>query len=308
MPSAAQLRVIDPILTNHVRGYSQGTFIGDQVLPIATMPTRAAKRIEFGREAFKRYLITRAPGGRVAEVQFGYEGKPVALTQSALAAKTPVEHQQEAQQVPGFDLLRIGVDLVMSIIALEREIQQATAVRNAASYAATNKVALVGGAKWTDPASDPGKAVDDAGEVIRSRTGRRPNTLTLSAPVRKSLKRHPKILEQFKHTNSRTVNDAMLAEYFDIEKILVGDAIVDDGAGVASNVWGNDAHLAFVDASQTPNINIPSFGYTYRLAAHPFAEAARYDGTVRSWMNDVFDEWSAEVVGADAGFLFQNAV
>jgi hypothetical protein len=306
--NTSQARVIDPILTNHSRGYTQAGYIGDRLLPIAVMPTRAAKRIEFGREAFRRYKIRRAPGARLAQVSFGYEGKPVQLSQYALQGVTPVEHQEEAQEVPGIDLLSTSVDTVMAVIALEREIQQAAAARNPAIYANTNKVALAGADKWSDPASDPGRDVEDAKEQIRGRTGRRPNKLSLGAKVASSLRQHPKIVDRFKHTTSDTISDAMLAQYFDVKEVLVGDAIVDDDDGNTSDVWGNDAILAFVPGEGTPNINIPSFGYTYRLRNHPYVKPARYDDDVNSWLNDTFDEWSPEVVGPDAGFLFQGAV
>lgn len=304
----SQLRVVDPILTNHSRGYSQTGLIGDQLLPIANMTTRAAKRIEFGRESFRRYQIRRAPGTGIAQVSFGYAGKPVALSQYALAGVTPAEHQEEAEAVPGIDLLSTSIDTVLAVIALEKEIQQANAARNPAIYAATNKVALAGAGKWSDPASRPDKDVEDAKEQIRGRTGRRPNVLTVGAKVRAALRVHPLVKDRYKHVTSDTITDAMLAQFFDVAKFLVGDAIVDDDNGNTADVWGNDAILAFVPGEGTPNINIPAFGYTYRLVGHPYVKPAYYERSVNSWLNDVFDEWSPEVVGPDAGFLFQSAV
>jgi len=306
--NTSQARVVDPILTNHSRGYSQAGYIGDHLLPIATMPTRQAKRIEFGRESFRRYQIRRAPGSALAQVSIGYEGKPVSLSQYALSAKTPVEHMDEAAQVPGIDLLTVGVDTVLAVVALEKEIQQASAARDSATYAPTNKVALAGAAKWSDPASNPAKAVEDAKEVIRGRTGRRPTKMAIGAKVAASLRYHPTVIDRFKHTDPSTISNAMLAAYFDLSEVLVGDAIIDDDQGNSSDVWGNDAILAYVPPAGAANINIPAFGYTYRLAGHPFVQPAYFERGVRSWMNDVFDEWSPEVVGADAGFLFQAAV
>jgi hypothetical protein len=306
--NTTQARVVDPILSNHSRGYKQSGFIGDRMLPLARMATRAAKRIEFGRESFRRYKIRRAPGSAIAQVSFGYEGKPVQLSQYALAAVTPQEHQEEAAAVPGIDLLSTSVDTVMAVIALEREIQQANAVRDPAIYANSNKLALAPADKWSDPASTPAKDIEDAKEVIRGRTGRRPNKLTLGAPVASALRVHPEVLDRFKHTSAATISDAMLAQYFDVGEVLVCDAIVDADDGTTSDVWGNDAILAFVPGEGTPNINIPAFGYTYHLANHPYVKPAYYERGVNSWLNDVFDEFSPEVVGPDAGFLFQGAV
>lgn len=306
--NTSQARVVDPILTNHVRGYSQDGYIGDLLLPIVNMPTRAAKRIEFDRTAFKRPAIIRAPGGAISRVSVGYDGKPVALIQRALGATTPVEHMEEAMTVPGIDLLTEGVNTVFNIVGLDREISQATAARNAAIYAATNKVALAGAAKWSDPASSPAKAVEDAKEVIRKRTGRRPNTLAMGATVVAALRLHPTIIDRFKHTKSDTISDEMLAQYFNVARVLVGDMIYDDEQNASFDVWGNDAILAFVPPKGMEGMRVPAFGYTYRLNGHPFVEPAYYERSIRSWMNDCFDEWSPEVVGPDAGFLFQAAV
>lgn len=308
--NASQARVVDPILTNHARGYTQAGFIGDELLPIVNMPTRAAKRIEFGREAFRRYKIIRAPGAGISRIQVGYEGKPVALIQRALGATTPLEHIDEAAEVPGIDLLTENVNTVLAVIQLDREISQAESARNPAVYANTNKVALVGAAKWSDDASKPDVDVEDAKEVIRGRTGRRPNTLTVGAKVAARLRVHPRVQERFatKAHESVVISDAMLAQFFNVERVLVGDAIYDDDNGNQVDVWGNDAVLAFVPAKGQAGMRVPGFGYTYRLNGHPFVQPAYFDRNIRSWANDVFDEWSPELVGPDAGFLFQGAV
>jgi hypothetical protein len=305
--NASQARVVDPILTQHARGYANAGLIGGILFPSIVMPTRAAKRIEFARDSFRRRVTRRAPGARIAQLEFGYEGKPVSLHQEALRAVTPLEHQQEADAVPGIDLQQTAVDVVLAVIALEKEIQQAGVARNAASYAATNKTALAGASKWTDPASDLLVQISDAKEVIRSRTGRRPNTLAMGAKPASAAKVHPKIREHYKHTTSATVTDAMLAAYFDVETVAVGDAIYDTSDAVSVDVWGNDVILAYVPPAGQRAMPLPSYGYNYELANHPFVEAVKWDPDTRSWYNDCIDEFSAELVGPDAGFLFQNA-
>jgi len=126
--------------------------------------------------------------------------------------------------------------------------------------------------------------------------------------VAAALRVHPDVLDRFKHVSSSTISDEMLAQFFNVAKVAVGDAIVDSDDGATStDVWGNDAILAYVPMKGTPNINIPAYGYTYRLRNHPFAKPAYFERGLNSWLNDVFDEFSPELVGADAGFLFQTA-
>lgn len=310
MQNLAQARVVDPILTNHARGYQNAEFVGSALFPQVTMPTRAAKRIEFDRSSFRRRRTRRAPGTPIAALEFGYEGKPVQLHQEALSAVVPIEHQQEAQAVPGIDLQQDAVDTVLAVISLEKEIQQAATARNPAAYASTNKSALVGDAKWSDPDSDPQTQVAVAKEVIRKRIGRRPNTLVLAGGLFSALQTHPKIVAHFAYTNSATITLQMLATYFDVPNVVSGDAIYDLQDGTTVDVWGGDAILAYVAPSTSGrrSMALPSFGYTYQLLNHPLVEASRFDADIRSWKNDVLDEFSPELVGADAGFLFQDAL
>ena len=311
MMSPDQARVIDPILTEHARGYSNGEFIWSGLFPTVPMPTRAAKRIEFDRSSFRRKPTKRAPGAQIGQLDFGYEGKPVALTQHALSAKTPVEHMEEADQVPGLDVQRMNVDLVLDVIALEKEIQAATVARNPAAYAGANKTALVGDDKWSDADSDPLTQLSDYRETIRKRIGRRPNTLVVGGALATKLQVHPLIKEHFKHTTASTVSFEMLRNYFQVQNFLVGDGIYDQPDGTTVDIWGGDAILAYVAPANTGgqrNMALPSYGYTYQLRNHPYVQAPVFDRSVRSWMNDVFDEYSPELVGADAGFLIQNAL
>ena len=306
--NAAQSRVVDPILTEHVRGYSNAQMIGTKLFPIVNMPTRAAKRIEFNREALRRVLTTRAPGTNIGRYNMTYKGLPVNLTQDALQAVTPIEFVEEANAVPGIDLQQESVDVVLAVIALSLEIQQAELARNAAAYDVTNKLAVAAGDKWTVETSDPAAVIEDAKEAIRKRTGRRPNMLEISATVRAALKVHPKVRDHFKYTTSAAISDKMLAEYFDVPEVVVGDAIYDLDDDTTVDVWGNDAVLAFVAPEGQRNMRLPSYGYTYRLRGHPFVEAVEWDKNTRSWTNNVIDEQSPEIVGSDAGFLIQGAV
>ncbi len=305
--NGSQLRVVDPILTQHARGYTNAGFIGHLLFPEVDMPTRAAKRIEFDRSSFRRRRTRRAPGAQIAALEFGFEGKAVSLHQEALSAVTPIEHQQEAGEVPGIDLLQVGVDTVLAVIALEKEIQQAETARNPAAYAATNKSALTGADKWSDPTCDILVQVLDAKETIRKRIGRRPNTLVLTGGLSTDLQKNEKIREHFKHTTSSTITIPMLQTYFDIQNVVAGDGIYDQQDGTTVDIWGTEAILAWVPPAGQRQMPLPSYGYTYRLRGHPLVEPARWDGDIRSWKNDVLDEFSAELVGADAGFLFQGA-
>ena len=65
------------------------------------------------------------------------------------------------------------------------------------------------------------------------------------------------------------------------------------------------------EASVKPNpsdMGLPSYGYTYRLNGHPTASEMWYDRDLKSWKSDVTFARSAEIVGADSGYLISAAV
>jgi hypothetical protein len=308
--NTAQARVVDPILSTHARGYRNAEFIGHMLFPIVDIPVRGMRVIRFGKESFRMMNTRRAPGAETARVQYGYASDPVALAQDSLEGVVPWENMEEASKVPGINLASGSIEMVLDLIGLGREHAIAQLARNPANYGANNKLALAGADKWSDDASDPSKDIEAAKEQVRRRIGRYPNLLTLGPDVFNALKNHPKIKEQFKYTSSDSLTAEMLAKYFNIEKVIVGQAVflaenASDDAD-AQDVWGNDAILSYTPKGS--NYRIPSFGYTYRLNGHPLVEKPYDERNRKSWIYPVTEDWSPELVGAEAGFLFQAPV
>ena len=54
------------------------------------------------------------------------------------------------------------------------------------------------------------------------------------------------------------------------------------------------------------NYQVPSFGYTYRLKGHPLIMKPYPDENTDSWVYKMKEEWSPELTGMDADFLFQS--
>lgn len=302
-----QAQVIDPVLTNHARGYTNQELIGTSLLPFVDIPNRSMKVIRFGKDAFRRALNTRrSPGSQTRRVQFGYESDPIALNQESLEAQVPYELQQDASKVPGIDLAKPSIRSVQDIVALGREVEIANLVRNPALYSSNNKTILTGGDKWSADTSKPKNDIKEAREAIRRMIGRYPNVLVLGPNAFNALDDHPAIKEKFKYTSSESITSVMLAKYFDIETVLVGKAVaLDENAKdsePASDVWGDDAILAYVPKGT--NYMIPSFGYTYRLSGYPIVETPYDERSSKSWIYPYTEEYRAYVTGAEGGFLF----
>jgi len=305
-----QAAVVEPILTTQARGYQNAEMIGQMLLPVADVPNRNMRVIKFGKEAFRKRNTRRAPGAETMRVEYGYASDPISLYQESLEGLVPDEQSQEAAKVPSIDLGAEATREVQDIIQLGREIQIAELVRAPATYAADHVEALAGADKWSDPASDPLAVMDEARETIRRKIGRYPNMLELGALPFRALRRHPKIKEQFKYVSAESVTTAMLAQYFDIEQVVVGRAVylpenANDDAD-AQDVWGNDAILCY-KPTQT-SFRVPAFGYTYRLSGYPLVEAPYYERNRKSWVYPVTEEYRPYVTGAEGGFLLQGVV
>ena len=308
MPTLAQRRVIDPILSTIVLGFVHPEHIGMQLFPRVPVMVSGGKVIEFDKSAFRLYNTSRAPGTAFKRVQFGYQGQPYALENHGLEAPVPREHQREAGVVPGIDLATRAVNGVMRINSLILEKAQADLARDDTKYDANHKNTLSGTDQWNDYSnSNPITDVNDAKEAIRSTTGVYPNTIEIPATVMKILTEHPKIVEKIKYSERGIVTAEILAAVFDIPKVIVGKAIAFDDADASIDVWGKDVVLAYVPDNPS-GMEEPSFAYTYVMEGHPNVEVPYWEDSTKSWIYGVGYERAPVLTGMVSGFVIKNAV
>lgn len=304
----SQARVINPILTEAARGYQNGEMVGEALFPLVPVGQRGGKIIEFSREHFRLYATGRTPGANTRRVQFGHEGSDYAIEQHALEGVVPIEHQEEAEEVPGIDLGQGAVTGVQDIIALRAEKAQADLARNAASYATAHKVDLTGDAdRFSTDGSDPTAVINAGISAIRKDTGKRPTVALVPAAVMEVLNQHPAIIDRIKYTGRDSITPEMLASLWGIPRVVVGDAVY-EADGALEDVWGKDVVLAYSQVGTVNNRGLPSYGYTYRLRNYPIVEEPYYHRNTKSWIYPVTDEVRPVLSGADAGYLIQNAV
>lgn len=308
-PAAA--RIVDPVLSTIAQGYQNSEMIASALFPTVPVNLRGGNIITFGKEAFMLHQSQRAPGENTRRVRFGYAGAPYALVDYSLEGLVPVEVEQEAMNGPGIDLGAGAIGEVSAIMSLRLEKQSADLARNAASYAAANKVTLSGTDQWSDfgAVSDPIDDVEAAKEAVRAATGKRPNTVVLGALVMAKLRQHPKVLERIKYTGRDVATAELLASLFGVERVVVGDAIYSNDAGTAfTDVWGKDVVVAYTNLAGVQSGGLPSYGYTYQLKGYPSVEEPYFDRNAKSWIYPVSRAEAPVLASASAGFLITNAV
>lgn len=301
--------IVDPINTKVVQGYKVPENVGYELFPAVPVYKTGGKVIMFTDRDFKLYNSTRAPGSNTKRIDIGYEGDSYAVENHSLEGKVPREHLRDtAAEAPTINLGMRATKKVMRALHLELEVQQATIARDESKYPATNKITLSGTSKWTDPTSDPIGDMETGKEAVRQQCGTEPNKLVLSPAAFKALKNHPAILKRLTITaDGKAVTAAMLAELFDIEKVVVGKAVMYDGAtNTTADVWGEDAVLGYVPDGEQADRENPSFGYTYEMDGHPYVEASYYDNNAKTWFYPVTHERVPVIAGITAGYLFKN--
>lgn len=309
----AQTRVVDPILSEHARGYRRPGNVAQALFPLAPVNAYGGKVIQFGKEAFRLYNGKRAPGTNVKRIDFGYEGQPYAIVPTALEAKVPWERMRDANAVPGINLASRAVNLVLAAQQLEQEYDSAQLARNAANYDNDHKLALVGANRWTGANGDPTSDINNAQTAIGDTIGVEGNTVLLSRRAFNAARLNPKILERFKGTaaaaNSVTLD--MLKALWNVENIVVGGAKVATGPNdTFGDVWGSDVIVAYVAqgiGDGMGNPEEPSYGYTYLIEGMPAVEEPYQDRNARSWIYPVANDATPVLSGMAAGFLIQNA-
>ncbi len=307
MMNNQQVRVIDPILTDFVRGYTNNDMVGSLLFPRVDVSASGGQVIEFGKESFQLYDTQRAPGAATKRIELGYLGKPFALENHALEALVPFENMRDAQAVPSIDLAKESLMSVTEAMALKTEYAQASLARNAALYSASNKVALTSGNNLSTATSSPKALVAAARLAIRQATGKYPNVMILPAGGVYKLDLHPEIRDRLKYTGGGNATTEMLAKYFEMDTVAEGNAVfATSSTSSMQDVWGNDIVLAYVPKNFR-GVRAPSYGYTYSMRGQPSVKTPYQEFNRDSWVYGCKFERAPVIAGVSAGYLIQNA-
>lgn len=317
MMTLAEIRLKqNPILTNLLLGMAQGGMIAESLFPRLPQSLSSVTLAQLGDERFRRYNLRRAPGGSTKRIDIKFEGKVYSVDQYAVEVPMPRELLREADEsrrlnVGNYlDVSRIAMATANDVLGLDYELEVAARTTDAAAYAAGHVLALSGGTKWSASTGTPVTDVRAAANVIRKKIGKKPNTLTLSADAKLAVQGNAEVRGYLPNTQMGPATIDQLKSIFEVDTILIGDAVWVDADGVGQDVWGNSAALTYVPkiggAGGSVSLAEPAFGFTNVIEGHPFAETPYYEAGLKSWVYGATFERRANVAYNTAGFLFQN--
>lgn len=307
MSHLSKVRIVDPVLTTLARGYTNNEFKGSHLFPEVPVEKEAGKIPQFGKEAFKIYNTERGLRAKSNILQpESNETINYALTEHDISY--PIDYR-EASEDP-MPRKQIATNKVQSIIGLRKEYMQAVLAQTSANYPSGSKVALSTTTCWSESTSTPIADLNTGKEVIRTKTGKRANTLLLGATAFGVLKEHASILDRIKYTQSGVITAELLAMILGIENVQIGDAIYATDAGDFADVWGDNAILAYVPKklSNIPNNEFePSFGYNFFKKDMPLVDVYPGEGGKVEFVRST-DIFKSYIVGSDAGYFIENCV
>lgn len=312
MPEVHQVH-IDAALTHLSVGYRNPAFIADELAPVVPVRKQSDRYFVFDadREAFRASDDRRAPGTEAGEVNFSLSSDHYYCEDHALTSVIPDEERENADPPiqPGID----RTEFLRAKIDLNKEIELAAMLTD--ERIITQNTTLAGDDQWSDPASDPIAEIESRKGAIMSSVQALPNVLVLPYEVYTALRLHPKVIERVAYGSVGAVNEQILAQIFDVERVLVPRAFRNTAAPGQpphmTYIWGKDALLAHVP--RRPALKQVALAYTFAWTGAPGSISGH---RVEIWREErrkadvvrVQRYYDQKLIATGAAFLWKDAV
>lgn len=319
---------IDKALTQISVQYLQDTsnFIADKVFPTVPVVKQSDRYFKYLKEDwFRDDAAERAMGTESAGGSYDIDNTPNYFCTKYAFHKDVFEEDRVNSDNP-LTPDQDAVAFVTDKILLNKENRWAKTYFKDGVWAMDNAGAAYDsgspnatGVYWDDyDHSDPIKDITQWCTEMAETTGKRPNTLTLGRKVYDALRQHPDILDRIKFTQKGVVTMDLLATLFDVERILVANAIQNTAKkgqeAAMSFTIGQHALLSY--SPMRAGLKTASAGYCFTWTGLMGSNALggrinRFSmhhlgiGTERIECELAYD---MKVVASDLGAFFKNAV
>lgn len=324
MPDRSDLH-IDKALTNMSVQYLQdeSNFIAGQVFPMVPVQKQSDRYFVYKKEDwFRDDAQERAPGTESAGGDYDIDNTPTYFCRKYAFHKDVFEEDRanaDDPLTPDEDAVAFVTDKIL----LNKENNWArtffkegvwgTDLQGAAT-AAADKVVY-----WDDYAnSTPIEDITAASTAQAEVTGKRPNTIVMGRRAYDALKNHPDFLDRVKYTQKGVVTTDLIAQMFDVDRVLVANAIQNTAKkgqqAAMSFILGN--HVLLCYTTNAPRLKTATAGYTFVWTGlmgsnalggriNRFSMPQLGIGTERIECELAYD---MKVIAADMGTFIENAV
>jgi len=312
MPEVTQVH-IDVALTNVSVAYRNLAYIADILAPAVPVLKQSDKYYIYDpeRERFRATNDTRAPGARTNEVDFALSTDNYFCDDHALSSVIPDEERENADPViqPAID----RTEFLSDKIDLNKEIALAERIIGGTDIQGET---LSGTSQWSDyDDSDPVVAVEGKKSAVQSSVQEIPNTLVLPFEVFQKVRLHPAVTERVKYSNLGVAGPSILAQIFDVERVLVPRSFKNIAARgqnpSLAYVWGKNAFLCYIPPR--PAMMRVALAYSFLWTQAPGSVNSRIvevwrDHPRKSDMIRVQRYYDQKIIAPGACYLWKNAV
>jgi hypothetical protein len=298
------------LLTNLSIAYRNDEYIGTRVMPVVSTGEKLTasyykKPLENMGQAPDDEIGT---SGTVKSVNEKLTTVPVALTRRALKEEIDA-WTDDAADAPARELIEPTV-LVADSMELVREQRIAGITGNSANYG-SNTVALTSTDRWNDDSGgDPAGVVDAAKDALFPGMGPGMTIGVTNNLVYNVLRSNPVILEAYKYTKGGRVSRAQLADYFELDDILIGRArqnTANEGQTPSwSRIW--PSVFAVLRVAKNPGRKNATFGVTFQSNSMLSTWFVPGDGGRGMYVTQQAYADVSVVTAVEAGFLITTPI
>lgn len=258
---------VDSLMTQMSVRFTNPDYIGELIAP--AMPVDKESNIyafydERGNLAFPSNVA--GSRGELAEVNQNIDISSNTYKCLPLGLIGKVTPREIANADVPLDPLVDELLLVAEGNAWNREVSDAAFYENSSNYASANVTAINAGEEYDSVGGgDPNKQIQDAViRVFRTRGATR-KIMAMNINTFTVLSRHPAIRDLFKYTNAGFATRQMLAQYFNVDELLVGEAWKDSANSGQTASYGRIWGDSIIIVAQNPGGGVRSYSHSKRF-------------------------------------------
>lgn len=265
-PTRSDIHVNQP-LTNISIAYiqDQRNFIADTVFPNVPVNKQSDRYFTYSKADFHRSEAQkRAPGTESAGGSFRIDNTPTYFA-DVYSIHKDVDDQIRANADAPLNMDRDATIYVSQQLLIKKEEVWANSYFTTGIWG-TDLQGTTNFTKWDDVNSTPIEDITTQGITIAQSTGFKPNVLVLSPFVFNTLKNNADILDRIKYTQRGIVTTDLLANLFEVDKVVVAMGVKNtalEGATATNDFIISSKAALLVYANPRPSLMSPSGGYTF---------------------------------------------
>lgn len=312
-------------------------FVADKVFPTIPVLKQSDRYVIFSRADMNRNTMQkRGPSTESAGGGWRVDTTPTYSCET-WALHKDIDDQQRGNADFVFNLDMEANRFLTNQALVSKEVAWATAFFAASIWttdwtgAAAAPVAGTSVLQWNDANSQPIVDIRNMKRTIQLACLYRPNKLVLGRPVFDALCDHPDFMDRIKYTGTEArpakVTLNAMAGLFEVEEVLVMDAIVNNGAeGAGPNSGGTDINSVETNAfignkgamlvytPSAPGLNTPGCGYNFGWTGYLGANAlggrigSFYIPQIKSQRVEIELAYQYKKVSADCGGFIASVI